>query len=99
MSEPRRTGPSLQYSHVDSAVLRKMYYALDGGAQRAAVYRGKLVAAYAPTIMQWYDALLAEWMGPSIANARTVTELGAGFGQVLWALRQRFPGKIYRGGE
>lgn len=84
---------------LDSADLRREYYALDGGVERAAVYRGKLVAAYAPTIMQWYDGLLADWMGASIGEARTVVELGAGFGQVLWALRQRFPGKSFRGGE
>lgn len=84
----------------DAAALRKIYYALPGEAQRAAVYRGKLVAAHAnPTIMAWYDELLAEWMGPSIGKARTVVELGAGFGQVLWELRRRFPGKSYRGGE
>ncbi|MBX9829337.1 MAG: class I SAM-dependent methyltransferase [Xanthobacteraceae bacterium] len=84
----------------DATVLRKTYYALPGEAQRAAVYRGKLVAAHAtPTIMDWYDGLLAEWMGPSIGKARTVVELGCGFGQVLWELRRRFPGKLYRGGE
>jgi hypothetical protein len=84
----------------NAAILRTMYYASAGDAKRAAVYHGKLVAADAtPTIMEWYDQLLAEWMGPSIERARSVVELGAGFGQVLWALRQRFPGKTYRGGE
>lgn len=84
---------------LEAPELRRQYYARDGGAQRAAVYRGKIVAAYAPEISDWYDDLFAEWMQPSIAKARTVVELGAGFGQVLWALRQRFPGKLWRGGE
>jgi hypothetical protein len=84
---------------LDATALRQMYYNLGGDGLRAAVYRGKLVAARAPTIMQWYDDLLAEWMGPAIDKARTVVELGAGFGHVLWSLRQRFPGKLYRGGE
>ena len=84
---------------LDATALRKMYYAQGGEAPRAAVYRGKLVAARTPTIMQWYDDLLADWMGPSIGKTRTIVELGAGFGHVLWSLRQRFPGKIYRGGE
>jgi hypothetical protein len=59
----------------------------------------QLVAAGTPSIMQWYDDLLADWMGPSIGKSRTVVELGAGFGHVLWSLRQRFAGKLYRGGE
>ena len=84
---------------LDATALRRMCYALGGDAPRAAVYRGKLVAAGTPTIMQWYDDLLAEWMGPSIGKSRTVVELGAGFGHVLWSLRQRFAGKLYRGGE
>lgn len=84
---------------LDATALRKMYYAQGGDAPRAAVYRGKLVAARTPTIICWYDDLLADWMGPSIGGARTVVELGAGFGHVLWSLRQRFPGKVYRGGE
>jgi hypothetical protein len=84
---------------LDPTALRAMYYALGGDAPRAAVYRGKLVAARTPTIMQWYDDLLAEWMGPVIGKTRTIVELGAGFGHVLWSLRQRFPGKLYRGGE
>jgi len=49
--------------------------------------------------MQWYDDLLAEWVGPTLGKARTVVELGAAFGHMLWSLRQRFPGKLYRGGE
>jgi hypothetical protein len=83
----------------DAAALRDKYYALQGEAQRAAVYRGRLVAAYIPEIMQRYDNLLIEWMSPAIAKAKTVVELGAGFGQVLWALRAHFPEKIFRGGE
>ncbi|MCW5745892.1 MAG: class I SAM-dependent methyltransferase [Alphaproteobacteria bacterium] len=84
---------------LDADQLRASYYASDPSALRPAVYHGKLLAAPASQIMAWYDDLLAEWMTAAIGRATTIVELGAGFGHILWALRRRFPGKQWRGGE
>src|SRR5262245_3293057 len=84
---------------LDATQLRLHHYAQDPAALRAAVYKGRLVAAPSSQIIAWYDDLLAEWMAAAIGRARTVVELGCGFGHILWSLRQRFPGKQWRGGE
>lgn len=84
---------------LDATQLRLHHYAQDPAALRAAVHQGKLVAAPAAQIIAWYDALLVDWMADAISKARTVVELGAGFGHILWSLRQRFAGKLWRGGE
>lgn len=84
---------------LDATQLRLHHYAQDPSALRPAVYKGKLVAAPAAQIVAWYDALLVEWMADAIGKARTVVELGAGFGHILWSLRQHFGGKVWRGGE
>lgn len=84
---------------LDASQLRLHHYAQNPVTLRAAVYKGRLVAASAPQIIAWYDDLLVEWMGAAIGRARTVVELGAGFGHIMWSLRQRFPGKQWRGGE
>ena len=84
---------------LDATELRLHHYAQDSAALRAAVYQGRLVAAPATQIIAWYDDLLVEWMAAAISRARTVVELGCGFGHILWSLRQRFPGKQWRGGD
>lgn len=84
---------------LDATQLRLHHYAQDPAALRAAVYKGQLVAAPSSQIIEWYDTLLAEWMGAAIGRAQTVVELGCGFGHILWSLRQRFPGKQWRGGD
>lgn len=84
---------------LDATELRMFHYAQNPSALRPAVYKGELVAVQASQIMAWYDDLLADWMAETIGKARTVVELGAGFGHILWSLRKRFPGKQWRGGE
>ncbi|HJQ55507.1 MAG TPA: hypothetical protein VJ890_01285, partial [Vineibacter sp.] len=73
---------------LDATQLRLHHYAQDPAALRPAVYKGKILAVPATQIVAWYDALLAEWMAGAIGKARTVVELGTGFGHILWSLRQ-----------
>jgi hypothetical protein len=46
-----------------------------------------------------YDSLLAETLAPELQGARTVVELGAGYGYNLWSLRKKFGHLRYVGGE
>jgi hypothetical protein len=46
-----------------------------------------------------YDALLAEALAPLVQGARTIIELGAGYGYNLWSLRKTFTGHKFVGGE
>src|SRR5579862_6034531 len=46
-----------------------------------------------------YYALLIENLSPAIQAARSVVELGAGYGYNLWLLRERFKDKAFAGGE
>lgn len=84
---------------MDAPALRLFGYGGNPGQLRAGVYRGRLVSASVATLLGAYDEILADAMAKSIAGSRTVVELGASFGQVMWGLAQRFPDRQYRGGE
>jgi hypothetical protein len=84
---------------MDARALRLFGYGGNAQQVRAAVHRGRLVTATVETLLDAYDRILADAMAASIAGSRTVVELGASFGQILWGLAQRFPDRAYRGGE
>jgi hypothetical protein len=84
---------------MNARALRLFGYGLDPRQLRAGVYKGRLVAATVETLLDAYDCILADAMASSIAASRTVVELGASFGQIMWGLAQRFPDRAYRGGE
>jgi hypothetical protein len=79
--------------------LRSYMYTTRPDEPRPAVLGGRLVMAPVTYLLDAYDRILADAMAESIAGSRTVVELGASFGQVLWGLAQRFPNRSYRGGE
>lgn len=84
---------------LDALGLRLFSYGGNAQQARAAVYRGRLVQTTVGVLLDAYDEILADAMAASVANSRTVIELGCGFGQILWGLAQRFPDRAYRGGE
>jgi len=84
---------------MNARTLRLFVYGGNGRELRAGVHRGRLVLATVETLLETYDQILAEVMAESIARSRTVVELGASFGQIMWGLAQRFPDVAYRGGE
>jgi len=45
------------------------------------------------------NAMLAQILGPFMADVHTVVELGCGYGYNLWELRRQFPDKRFVGGE
>lgn len=84
---------------MDARALRLFGYGGNSRQRRAGVYRGRLVSASVETLLGAYDEILADAMAASIGGSRTVVELGASFGQIMWGLAQRFPDRQYRGGE
>lgn len=84
---------------MDARALRLFGYGGNARQLRAGVHRGRLVTATVEALLDAYDEMLADAMAASIAGSRTVVELGASFGQIMWGLAQRFPDRAYRGGE
>lgn len=79
---------------VDPVALRRWCYK---PGVRDAVYMGELVSA---TPDQLHEALF-DILIPAlpIKRAKTVVELGCGFGANLWRLWRKFPDKTYAGGD
>lgn len=84
---------------MDAYDLRRMSFDLTSVNRRAALHQGKLVGATNSEIMTWYDEILQSAMASALKTAGTVVELGSGFGQIMWMLRNAFPNLIYRGGD
>ena len=72
----------------------------DSSEELTCVARGnKLFAISAAGAIRQYDEILTERMRSAIEEVRLVVELGCGFGYHLWNLAQRFPNKLYTGGD